>query len=185
MSDPAPLPGGAGATGADLDELYRRHWNEIRSFVARSFGAGPPDPEDAAQAAFAQFAAIADRSAIENPRAFLFRSARNHVLDFRRRQQTQRRYADELGENLASAPAPGDQHRVLEGKERLAAVMAAVRDLEPRRRRVLIWHTIHELSFNDIAVRLGVSKVRVRQLFAEALMMCEQATQALDAEDGR
>jgi RNA polymerase sigma-70 factor (ECF subfamily) len=187
MRKRAPTPAAdtqAPNSAPSLDALYRKHAKEISVFIARTFGAGPPDPEDAAQAAFAQFAALSEPEAIGNPRAFLFRSARNFVLDYRRRQSTQRRYADELGENLADPPAQQDQQRVLEGKERWAAVMTAVHTLEPRRRKVLIWHALHELTFAEIAHRLGVSKVRVRQLFAEAIATCEAATRDLDMNEG-
>lgn len=55
-----------------LAELYRRHLSELTRYIARTFGAGPPDPEDVVQEAFAQFAALENPQAVENPRAFLF-----------------------------------------------------------------------------------------------------------------
>jgi RNA polymerase sigma-70 factor (ECF subfamily) len=169
-----------GDVRGQIDALYRRHWNEICRSIARSFGTGSPDPEDAAQAAFSRYAEIENKDAIKNPRAYLFRTAHTYVIDFRRRQSTQARYLVEATELFATPSASNDQYRVLVGKQRLAALTAAVRTLEPRRRKVLIWHTIHELSFAEIARQMGLSQVRVRQLFADALLVCATATNNFD-----
>jgi DNA-directed RNA polymerase specialized sigma24 family protein len=71
-------------TQRPLDRIYRQHWDEICRYVRRSFGAGPPDPEDVAQAAFARFAALDVEVQVANPRAFLFRTAHNIAIDARR-----------------------------------------------------------------------------------------------------
>jgi len=55
-----------------MDVLYARHWGELCHYIKKHFGAGPPDPEDVAQEAFVKFAAVNDREAIDNPRAYLF-----------------------------------------------------------------------------------------------------------------
>lgn len=39
--------------------LYEADWEELVRYVRRTFGRGPPGPEDVVQAAFADFGALA------------------------------------------------------------------------------------------------------------------------------
>ncbi|MGE5502716.1 MAG: RNA polymerase sigma factor, partial [Ignavibacteriales bacterium] len=67
-----------------LAALYRRHWAELVGYARRTFGAGPPEPEDIVQATFARFAALPANTEVANPRAFLFRTAHNIGVDAQR-----------------------------------------------------------------------------------------------------
>jgi DNA-directed RNA polymerase specialized sigma24 family protein len=68
-----------------IEVLYRNHANEFAAVISRCFGAIQPDPKDAVHAAFTQFAALHELQLVGNPRAFLYQSARNFVLGYRRR----------------------------------------------------------------------------------------------------
>lgn len=171
------------ADDAELAALYEEYYPALCAFVRRKFGPGPPEPEDAAQAAFAQYAKLADRSAIENPKAFIYRCAHNYVLDQRRRQAVSARSVAEVTAlHEAAAPADGDPARVLEARDDLAAVKAAIEALDPRRRDVLIMHSIQELSCAEIARRMKLSPTRVIQLYAQAVAACAKALRRANGE---
>ena len=162
-----------------LAELYRRHLSELTRYIARTFGAGPPDPEDVVQEAFAQFAALENPHAVENPRAFLYRSAHNLVVDHHRRRLVRNRFARE------QAPAAGaetsddrDAERVLSARQRLSIVERAIRDMEPRRRTVFVLNRIHELSYAEISRRLRMPETTVKRLVAAAIVECERSLRA-------
>jgi RNA polymerase sigma-70 factor (ECF subfamily) len=185
MSDsgnaPARLAFEGGATA--LTDLYLNHFSALCAYVRKKFGMGPPDPEDAAQAAFAQFAALKNPERIENPRAFLFTCASNFVLDHRRRQSVSSRAAiDLLTLKSIDIPAVADPSRVLEGREALAAVASAIRSLDARRRDVLLMHSIDGLSCAEIARRMHLSPTRVIQLYADAIRICQQARHQADGD---
>jgi RNA polymerase sigma factor (sigma-70 family) len=176
-SPPAERPGEA------VERAYRQHWSELCAYVRKTFGAGPPEPEEVAQNAFARFAAM-DAAEVANPRAFLYRTAHNIVLDHRRREAVRSRLSVEVAVlDFGGETANADGERVLSAKERLAIVDRAIRAMEPRRRKVLIMHAIHGLNYTDIARRLGVSPTRVTQLFAEAVALCNAALRDADGED--
>ena len=181
-SDAASDKARADAAAGDMGELYRAHFSSLCAFVRRKFGPGPPDPEDAAQAAFERLAALPDRTRIANAKAFLYRCAHNYVIDYRRRQKVSARaVADIVALNPTGASADGDPSRVLEAREDLTAVLAAIHALDARRREVLILNSLEGLSCAEIARRLGLSPTRVVQLYAQALAACARA---LPAEEG-
>jgi len=174
-----PRGGGADA----VDQAYRQYWTELCLYVRKTFGAGPPEPEEVAQGAFIRFAALERPREVGNPRAFLYRCAHNIVLDHRRRDAVRLRLsADVALLDCGDAGATADGERVLSAKERLSIVEATIRSMEPRRRKVLIMHAIHELNYTDIAQRMGLSPTRVTQLFAEAVAICNAALR--DADEG-
>lgn len=162
-----------------VERAYRSWWGELCRTIERHFGSGPPDPEEAVQSAFEKFAQLGDPAAVANPRAYLHTSARNYVLDWKRRAAVRAGIQPTL-EIIEGTPAEFDSERVLIAKEELAAVEQAVRNMEPKRREVLLLHSLHGLPFSEIAARLALSETRVRQLMASALALCAAATGADD-----
>jgi RNA polymerase sigma factor (sigma-70 family) len=162
-----------------LAELYRRHLSELTRYIARTFGAGPPDPEDVAQAAFAQFAALENPQAVENPRAFLYRSARNLVVDHHRRDVVRGRFAREQAPaSEVDAADDCDAERVLSAKQRLSIIEQAIRAMEPRRRAVFVLNRIHELPYAEISRQLRMPETTVKRLVAAAIIDCETSLRA-------
>ena len=172
-SEMAEGNGGAGASPT-MDSLYRAHSGAIRKHIERQFGGGPPDPEEAVQAAFTKFAAIADRSTILQPLAFLKRCAYNFVIDFHREQKLATRAAADV-HHLAETCDFFDAERVLAAKQRAAIVESALRNMDERRREVLLMSRVHGLNAEEIAQRLGVSRTLVRVRLTEAVALCQKA----------
>jgi len=166
-----------------LAGLYHRYWAELTAYARRTFGAGPPEPEDIVQGAFARYAAMDEDARVANPRAFLYRTAHNIVMDYRRREAVRARLSDQVALlDVSEGPANLDAERVLSARQRLAIVDAAVRAMEPRRRKVLIMHAIHGLNLSEIGRRMKISPTRATQLFAEAVAICNTALR--DADGG-
>jgi RNA polymerase sigma-70 factor (ECF subfamily) len=161
------VPGGA-FVSAPLAQLYRRHWTELCAYARRTFGPGPPDPEDIVQAAFVRFAALPASSQIANPRAFLFRTAHNLAIDAHRRQA---RVGAAAAAELQLAPdesrdfSPED---VLVSREDLARLEAALATLKPRQRTALLMHRLDGASFAEIGRQLGMSPSGARKLVEQA-----------------
>lgn len=164
-----------------LDRLYRLYRDQVRRYIARTFGAGPPDPDDVVQAVFENFAALEDAGQIKNPPAFLIRSAHNYVLDQRRREAVRASHRQDAG-HLASETDDLDAERVLSAKDRLALLNRVIQAMEPRRREWLILNRIHGLSFAEISRRKGVSQTLVKNVVGQALMLCEQALREAEGE---
>ncbi len=169
---------------AAVDAVYRSHWAELCGYVRRTFGAGPPEPEEVAQGAFVRFATLERPDQVGNPRAFLYACARNIVLDHQRHERVRERSAGALSllvqDQQAGIP---DGERVSSARQRLEIVEATVRAMRPHRRKVLVMHAIHGLNYSEIARRLGLSHTRVTQLFAAAVAECERSLRLADGEE--
>jgi RNA polymerase sigma factor (sigma-70 family) len=165
-----------------IDVLYRRHGASIRRFIERQFGKGPPDPEDAVQAAFEGLTRMKDRETLSDPVAFLRRSARNYVLDHYRARKVRVLHASEE-QVVAIRSDDLDAERVLSAKERLAIVERTIRSMDQRRRDVLIMNRIHGMNLAEIARMLGCSPTLVKIRLAEAIVLCERALRAADGDE--
>lgn len=171
---------GGGSGDSAIDALFRAHNGSIRRYVARTFGAGPPDPDDVVQAVFEKCASL-DSSQIDNPKAFLIRTARNYVLDQRRRQAVRSSYT----QSVQSEGKPHDDfdgERVLTAKQRWAVLEDAIRALDSRHQEMLIMNRIHGLSYADIARRKSCSPTLVKTVVARALVACERALREADGD---
>ena len=144
-----------------MDVLYARHWGELCHYIRKHFGPGPPDPEDVAQDAFMKFAAIDDREAIDNPRAYLFRMAHNILVDEHRWLALRRANP---GDSEAR-PASDDRtpERVLVGRERLEILMGCLRAMPAVRRRSFLLNRLQGLSCAAIARMTGYSESAIKK----------------------
>ena len=168
-----------------LGDLYARYHREILLFVSRKVGDGPPEPEDIVQQTFANFAGLKRPDNVENPRAFLYTTASNLIINHFRRAVHVRNF-DILERNLVHALGERDEFSpeiVLLDRERFAEVSAAVAALPRRRRRFLILHRVEGLSYSEIARRNGVSEATVRRDVELALIACGRAIKLLDDHD--
>lgn len=168
-----PAGSGAGDRSGLLEQVYRGHWGELCGFLYAKYGAGPPEPEDIAQAAFVKFAGLEDPSSISNPKAFLRRIAGNLVIDQRRQQYTRRRHAEEKQHGAANDILDEiDAEHVLLAKERHRILLAAITGLPQPARRLLIQHRVHNLTYAEVARRNKLSQTMVKRVIADAMAEC-------------
>ena len=159
-----------------LVRLYREHWRELCRYLAATFGPGPPEPEDVAQLAFARVAAHRDFDAIENPKAFLWRTAHNIAVSEKRSQSVRRRRVDEVVQTgLAAEGDDFTPERVLVAREQIAAVSAVLEAMPAKRRRLRVLNRIEGLSFAEIARRTGLSQTAVKKHVARAMIDLDAA----------
>ena len=163
-----------------LADLYRRYRRELVAFVRTKVGGGPPEPEDVAQQAFINYAALDDPAAVRNPRAFLYRTATNIVINHHRRTVVVRRHAaQEASEDIDRDRDDLCPESVLLNREQLTIVEQAVRGLPVRRRRYLLLNRLDGLSYAEIARREGVSEGVVRKQVAKAIREIDAAVKAV------
>ena len=124
--------------------------------------------------------ALRERESIDNPRAYLYRTAHNVVIDERRRLQVRAVAARRMTtEALSDVCTP---ERVLIGKERLDVLSVALRAMPAVRSRSFLLNRLHGLSGAAIARLTGYSESAVKKHIDLALIDLEAALSA--AEQG-
>jgi RNA polymerase sigma-70 factor (ECF subfamily) len=161
-----------------MDVLYARHWGELCLYIKKHFGTGPPDPEDVAQEAFMKFAAIPDRGAIDNPRAYLFRTAHNVLVDEHRRRAL--RLTDLSVTAMDAVSDDRTPERVLVGQERLQILSRSLRAMPAPRRRSFLLNRLQGLSCAAIARMTGYSESAVKKHIGLAMTELEAAVTAAE-----
>jgi RNA polymerase sigma factor (sigma-70 family) len=156
-----------------LTQLYKAHWKELCRYVFSAFGAGPPDPQDIAQAAFAKFAALEHPEEIQNPRAYLYTTAHNIAINEklaeRRSQQYVKHQKHAADEIFLSELSP---ERVLIGKESYALFAEALRRMPEQQRRALVLNRFHGMTYEEIGRQCGMSTAAVQKQVGRALAEC-------------
>lgn len=164
-----------------LDRLYREHMRDLCRFIQHRFGPGPPEPEEVAQIAFARFALSAESGAIDNPKAFLYRTALNVVIDQHRRAAVRQRHVVEVLHDGADRD-DFDAERVLASKERLAVIEAVISAMPEKQRRVFVLARVDGLSYAEVARRTEMSETNVKRLVMRAIVECQAALRQADGE---
>lgn len=158
-----------------LRRLYFTHWTDLCRYVALHFGAGPPEPQDVAQAAFARFAGLDNPAAVRDPGAYLRRIAHNIVLDERRSLAVRRANLDAQRHEAAQQTDELTPERVLLGQEAQVIVRARLAKMPRLRRRALLLNRIHGLSAAEIARRMRKPETTIRDNIQRALADLEAA----------
>lgn len=161
----------SGESGSWFDRLYREHFQEILAFVVNKVGSGPPDPDDVTQHTFEAIARHKAPETIQNKRAFLYRTAANFIISFRRHAAVEQKHAEHdlrvqqiFGEGDGLSP-----ERVLLDREQIDQVIDVIQKLPRRRRRLLLLNRVEGLSYAALARRYSVSETTIRKQVAKAM----------------
>jgi RNA polymerase sigma factor (sigma-70 family) len=138
-----------------LSEIFRREQSRLRSFVRKRV-ADEGDAEDILQDVFS---ALVEANwltrPVEQAGAWLFRVARNRIIDFFRKRRPVQFEAEGVEDLLPSADA-GPEEAYLRSLlwEELEQALA---ELPEEQRAVFIAHEIEGRSFKELAAETGVS----------------------------
>ena len=155
-----------------VDALYRNQSRILLRNASRS-GASRDEAQDLVQEAFLRVVRLKERAlGLERPQAFLRRIASNLLKD-RAREATRRPaelhiVADEEGIGAV------DQLRLLESRDMLNHIEAAMMRLRPKTREIFMAHRIDGLSYAEIAARTGLSVKGVEKQMSKALQQLDR-----------
>ncbi len=146
----------------------QRYAPALRHYFSRRVPAS--DVEDLVQDVFVRMQAAQSRQPIQNIERYMFVIARN-VLVSQNRKRTARRFR--LHSELKESRDYADEitpERIVIAKEEYERVMQSILDLPPRARAAFQFHRFDNLTYQEIADRMCISKESVKELMHRALV---------------
>lgn len=163
------------AQTARFGVFFSRYDRELRRFLGNYLN-DKSDVDDCVQESFLNLWRQEAKGTLrEDPRGYLFITARNVIRDFKRKMRV--RQADHhvpLSEDLHGLRSV-ENETALSHREGLRLIEAQLGDLRPSTRLVFLLHYVEMMPFQDIAKRLGVTTRTVEREMARALEHCRAA----------
>lgn len=178
----AALPEGDLASPADcaspvsedrlLADLYRAESPRLVRILARRTR-NPDDAHDLVQDVFFRLARLGGQAlSLDRPQAYLRRIASNLLKD---RAKSAANQSAALHVVADEKVLPGiDPHRILESRDMLRRLEAAIMRLRPKTREVFMAHRIEGLTYAEIAERTGLSVKGVEKQISKALVQLDR-----------
>ena len=143
---------------AAFSEIVERYWDRLYRWLFH-LTRDRHQAEDLTQETFLKaLAALGSFRSGSNFRAWLFRIGHNNFVNLKR---SGKRMKGPPAEDVEAPPVPTPGH-VMEDRESLSAVMAAVADLPPEFRTALLLHTQEGLSYREIAAIVKTTEETAR-----------------------
>lgn len=157
----------------NIATVYQQHQNELIYYTAR-ITACHESAEDITQESFIIFCHEANRQHIENPRAFLFRVARNLAFDHLKHKKVTEHYAQVQHPLLESTLEAHSIEQMLENNQYTDTLKQVIDELPPRCRDAFILNKMHEMSYIEVAQHTGISESGVEKHIMKGLRHCRQ-----------
>lgn len=150
-------------------EQVAQHEPALRAYLLRRFPS-VPDHDDLIQETYARTVRAKKLGRLTHVKGFLFTAARHLAIDLVRGDRGHERMTDEqmlpLLDESPSVPEAIDLHH------RHQVLIDAVAALPPQRRRVMICRYVDGLSYQEIALRLGLSTQTVKGHLVKGVRAC-------------
>ena len=161
------------------DAVVARYYQELLNFCWRSLrnreAAFDLVQESYVRVLGVQHGEAQGESAVREPRALLYHTARNLMIDNHRRAALRQHDALDALPEAAQLAAP--QHlqpeQALQGSQDWQACVAAIDALPPRCRDAFVLHVFEQLPHAQIATRMGISVSMVEKHIARGMLSCQ------------
>lgn len=153
----------------DFNSLFRRHAKEVTRFL-KGRGLSEETASDLTQDTFLRLLATNPSTSPDpgNPRALLFRVARNLSIDLYRRERLVPHSPLEEAVLHAIADEAPLPDAIVFDRQRLAITALALTELPERTRQAFEWHRLEERTIAAIAQELDLSTTRTWSLIRDA-----------------
>lgn len=148
-------------------ELFQRYFYRLYS-VMLQFTKKAADAEDIVQSLFMKiWEKRGSLAEVEDPENWLFITARNEFLNRFRKLRLEERYRHYLTQVFAEEAGTPEQLVITKQKEE--AIRNAIRALPEKQQQAFLLSREEGLTYEEIAVRLGVAKSTIKEHISRAL----------------
>jgi len=147
--------------GSELvGEWFESHYRSLVRFLGRRLHTGHGEVEDLAQEAFMRMLRVDRTELVRNPQGYLHQVAANVLLEWRLRARQQRPHSSTAVEDLV---VPESIEDAADREQRGHYMRLALRELPPLCQAVLMLRWQQDLTNEEIAARLGVTRRVVKR----------------------
>jgi len=164
-----------------ITEVYQLHHEALSCFLLRSLS-NKDDVEDIAQEVYIRLLGLKNLEWLQpNARAYIFQIGKNLIRDRYRKKSNQVHHQDIDNEKCVGIanPGPGPDETLI-WQQRLGCVGQSVQELPEQVRQAFLLHRFREISHQEIAACMGVSKKTVQRRIAMALMFIHSKLEKSD-----
>ena len=166
--------------------VFERYYRELLNFLARKVR-DRETAADLAQESYARvYAAQASGSVVNDPRALLYRTARNLVVDHLRHGDVRSSVelpAEHPEADLAHGCRNWEPEAALSSQQGVLALATTIDSLPTRCRQAFLLNRFEGMTYPQVAAHMGISVKAVEQHIKHALDACERCRAALASED--
>lgn len=161
---------------ASFDAFYRSENRRLLRFFGRRVGweAAP----DLVQDAFTRVLHSGAFERLDNPSAYLTRTARNLLIERARRRMREQSVIFPL-EDGHDAPVAPEQTWHIEAADLRRVYWQALREMPQKTRHIFLMHRLRQMTYTEIADQFGISNQGVEYHMMRALVRCRDAVGAL------
>ncbi len=165
---------------ASFDAFYRSENRRLLRFFGRRVGweAAP----DLVQDAFTRVLHSGAFERLDNPSAYLTRTARNILIERSRRRMREQYVMYPLDEGR-DAPVVAQQTWHIEAADLRRVYWQALREMPRKTRHILLMHRLRQMTYAEIAEKFGISNQGVEYHIMRGLARCRKMVAMLDIED--
>lgn len=155
----------------DFAAFFRTTLAPLRRYVARLIGSAD-EAQDIAQDAYARVYTVMQEREVKHPQALLYTTARHLAID-ELKHRSRAPFEPVLAEGVPS-PAPATEAIVM-AREEAAMLEQAIRSLPEDCRRVLLLRTGEQLTHEEVAFRLGLTRKQAEKRMHRAVRLLHLA----------
>lgn len=152
-----------------ITQLFHSHSSGLLRYIKHKLGRADI-AEDIAQNAFVRIQQMQNPEQLENPQAYLYKTATNLVIDQARHEQYRHNYQQEL--DCDEASAVDNPERKLGAERQIESIKVALAHLPDNCQRAFLMHRLQGKSYSDIARELSVSVSSVEKYICRAFLAC-------------
>jgi RNA polymerase sigma factor (sigma-70 family) len=167
--------------------VVTRYYRELLNFLSRAVN-NRDAAADLAQESYARVLALQHAGeTISEPRALLYRTARNLLIDRHRRDAVRGHAVDAEAEldvlATLAAPAASEPETAAMSAQAVEAMLAAIGELPLRCREAFILHKFDGMPQAQVAQQMDISVTMVERHIKLALQACRRCQQQYDGGD--
>ncbi|HYE37043.1 sigma-70 family RNA polymerase sigma factor [Methylocaldum sp.] len=161
-------------THDQIFQLFRDYRKPIVAFLMRRVQC-PETALDLSQETYLRLVRKDALAHAENLPAYLFRTAERLAIDYLRQNRQTFVSTDSLIDDLTCPKLSPDELAML--RQQCEILLDAIASLPKKCRHVFLLRKIDELSYGEIAARLGISEKTVQRHLVKAMLHCHRRMQ--------